>query len=115
MTVEHRKRYLAINLAVLLLALAVLAHAYDGRLVLSLRAQELSAFFATACAVFGLKLVRLYLVFVNTGLRFRTHALQFFKTLLVSLVVLALAVYAVGRLLKKDKCRGCPGCGSGKC
>lgn len=87
MTVEHRKRYLAINLAVLLLALAVLAHAYDGRLVLSLRAQELSAFFATACAVFGLKLVRLYLVFVNTGLRFRTHALQFFKTLLVSLVL----------------------------
>lgn len=87
MTVEHRKRYLATNLAVLLLALIVLARAYDGRLVLSLRGQEFAVFFATACAVFGLKLVRLYLAFVNTGLRFRTHALQFFKTLLVSLVL----------------------------
>ena len=87
MTVEHRKRYLATNLAVLLLAIIVLARAYDGRLVLSLRGQEFAVFFATACAVFGLKLVRLYLAFVNTGLRFRTHALQFFKTLLVSLVL----------------------------
>ena len=35
----------------------------------------------------GELLIRLYLAFVNTGLRFRTHALQFFKTLLVSLVL----------------------------
>ena len=36
-------------------------------------------------------------------------------TLLVSLAVLALVVYAVGGLLKKDKCCGCKGCNSGKC
>lgn len=87
MTVEHRKCYLAINLAVLLVSFAVLALAYDGRSLLALRPQASLVFFVTACAVFGLKLVRLYLVFVNTGLRFRTHALQFFKTLLVSLVL----------------------------
>lgn len=84
---SRRKTYEIVNILVLLAAVCVLGSAYGMQSLESLQLSEITVFFVAACLTFGLKLVRLYLVFVDTGLAFRTHALQFFKTLLVSLLL----------------------------
>lgn len=87
MHLPKKRGYVLINLAVLLAACGLLLHGYYFSSFRFLHMPGMLVFFFAACAVFGLKLVRLYLVFSNTGLPFRTHALQFFKTLLVSLLL----------------------------